>query len=256
MIRETRRHLNLSGLYRPFLALTLLVVVSFPSYTSPSSTDHLKRTSLRSRLRLSCPSISGKLRAWLKRRVIGFVTMALHQYDFLLAVGTIFAFLDAWNIGANDVANSWASSVSSRSITYLQAMLGASVMEFSGALGVGGRVADTIRTKVVDTTAFNDEPALLMLGMVCAVIASASYLTMATRLGMPVSTTDSILGGVLGMGVAALGGDGITWVGYKNGKVDLKQGVVQVRSLIATWNDSTADHPLFERSSWHGSSRP
>ncbi|PWI73638.1 phosphate permease [Purpureocillium lilacinum] len=228
MIRETRRHLNLSGLYRPFLALTLLVVVSFPSYTSPSSTDLLKRTSLRSRLRLSCPSISGKLRAWLKRRVIGFVTMALHQYDFLLAVGTIFAFLDAWNIGANDVANSWASSVSSRSITYLQAMLGASVMEFSGALGVGGRVADTIRTKVVDTTAFNDEPALLMLGMVCAVIASASYLTMATRLGMPVSTTHSILGGVLGMGVAALGGDGITWVGYKNGKVDLKQGVVQV----------------------------
>ncbi|KAJ6439463.1 dimethylaniline monooxygenase [Purpureocillium lavendulum] len=154
--------------------------------------------------------------------------MALHQYDFLLAVGTIFAFLDAWNIGANDVANSWASSVSSRSISYIQAMLGATVMEFSGALGVGGRVADTIRTKVVDTTAFNDQPALLMLGMVCAVIASASYLTMATRLGMPVSTTHSILGGVLGMGVAALGGDGITWVGYKNGKLDLKQGVVQV----------------------------
>ncbi|RBR19860.1 uncharacterized protein FIESC28_05466 [Fusarium coffeatum] len=151
------------------------------------------------------------------------------QYDYLFAVGTIFAFLDAWNIGANDVANSWASSVSSRSLSYLQAMLGASVMEFTGALGVGGRVADTIRTKIVDVEAFNDSPALLMLGMVCAVIASASYLTMATRLGFPVSTTHSILGGVLGMGVGALGGSGITWVGYSDsGAVDIQKGVVQV----------------------------
>jgi len=155
--------------------------------------------------------------------------MSLHQYDYLFAVGTIFAFIDAWNIGANDVANSWASSVSSRSITYLQAMMGASIMEFGGALGVGGRVADTIRTKIVDIKAFDEQPALLMLGMVCAVIASASYLTMATRFGMPVSTTHSILGGVLGMGIGALGGGGVTWVGYKkDGSVDIKQGVVQV----------------------------
>ena len=155
--------------------------------------------------------------------------VAFHQYDYIFAIGTIFAFLDAWNIGANDVANSWASSVSSRSISYLQAMLGASVMEFAGALGVGGRVADTIRTKVVDISSFEDNPALLMLGMVCAVIASSTYLTAATKFGFPVSTTHSILGGVLGMGVAALGGKGITWVGYhKDGSVDITQGVVQV----------------------------
>lgn len=58
--------------------------------------------------------------------------MTLHQYDYLFAIGTIFAFLDAWNIGANDVANSWATSVSSRSVTYMQAMILASVMEFAG----------------------------------------------------------------------------------------------------------------------------
>ena len=92
---------------------------------------------------------------------------------------------------------------------------------------------NTIRTKIIDTAAFDQEPGLLMLGMVCAVIASASYLTMATKLGMPVSTTHSILGGVLGMGVAALGGKGITWVGYKETEdggrvVDITQGVVQV----------------------------
>ena len=66
----------------------------------------------------------------------------LSQYDYLFAVGTVFAFLDAWNIGANDVANSWASSVSSRSITYLQASIGAIIMEVSGSIGVGGRVAE------------------------------------------------------------------------------------------------------------------
>jgi len=60
--------------------------------------------------------------------------MAIHQYDYLFAIGTIFAFLDAWNIGANDVANSFATSVSSRSLTYLQAMGIASVMEVSGRL--------------------------------------------------------------------------------------------------------------------------
>lgn len=58
--------------------------------------------------------------------------MALHQFDYLFAIGTIFAFLDAWNIGANDVANSFATSVSSRSLTYLQAMVIGSVMEFAG----------------------------------------------------------------------------------------------------------------------------
>jgi len=153
----------------------------------------------------------------------------LHQFDYLFAIGTIFAFLDAWNIGANDVANSWASSVSSRSITYFQAMCGAAVLEFAGAVGVGGRVADTIRTKVVDVDAFSEAPQVLMLGMTCAVIASSLYLTMATRLGMPVSTTHSILGGVLGMGVGALGGSGVIWVGYDdNGKVKITKGVVQV----------------------------
>lgn len=61
--------------------------------------------------------------------------MVLQQFDYIFALGTIFAFLDAWNIGANDVANSFATSVSSRSITYLQAMAIASVMEFAGRYG-------------------------------------------------------------------------------------------------------------------------
>ncbi|EGY16466.1 hypothetical protein VD0002_g7048 [Verticillium dahliae] len=153
---------------------------------------------------------------------------ALPQYDYLFAFGTIFAFLDAWNIGANDVANSWATSVASRSISYLYAMCAASVMEFAGAMGVGARVADTIRTKIVDTEQYNDDPAVLMLGMVCAVVASSLYLTFATKVGFPVSTTHSILGGVIGMGVASVGAKNILWVGSGGGTNVISTGVVQV----------------------------
>ena len=61
----------------------------------------------------------------------------LHQFDYIFAIGMIFAFLDAWNIGANDVANSFATSVSSRSLTMKQAMCIASICEFTGAVLVG-----------------------------------------------------------------------------------------------------------------------
>jgi phosphate/sulfate permease len=104
-----------------------------------------------------------------------------------------------------------------------------SILEFAGAVGVGGRVADTIRTKVVSIDAFEDSPALLMLGMVCAVVASSLYLTFATKVGLPVSSTHSILGAVLGMGIGALGGNGVLWVGHhEDGSVDISGGVVQV----------------------------
>lgn len=154
--------------------------------------------------------------------------MVMHQYDYIFAIGTIFAFLDAWNIGANDVANSWANAVASRSVSYIQAMLIASVMEFVGATAVGARVADTIRTKIVDTTLYRDDPAILMLGMTTAVIGSSLFLTLATKLGLPISTTHSILGGVLGMGIATVGADGILWVGKGSGTDKITGGVIQV----------------------------
>ena len=105
----------------------------------------------------------------------------------------LFAFLDAWNIGANDVANSFATSVSSRSLTMKQAMLIATVMEFAGAVLVGSRVADTIRSKILSVSAFEQQPAILMLGMMCALIGSSTWLTVATKIGLPVSTTLVIL---------------------------------------------------------------
>ncbi|KAL2758871.1 hypothetical protein ACRALDRAFT_1061983 [Sodiomyces alcalophilus JCM 7366] len=149
----------------------------------------------------------------------------LHQYDYLLAFGFIFSFLDAWNIGANDVANCWATSVSSRSVSYIQAMTLGAILEFAGSVGVGARVADTIRTKVVMIDHYEDNPAMLMLGMVCAITASSIYLSICTRLGMPVSTTHTIMGGVIGMGVATLGADGVIWADLDKG---INGGVIQV----------------------------
>ncbi|KAH0610629.1 uncharacterized protein H6S33_012156 [Morchella sextelata] len=139
------------------------------------------------------------------------VGQAFPEYDYIFAIAMLFAFLDAWNIGANDVANAFATSVSSRSLTLLQAMLIASVMEFAGALLVGARVADTIRSKIVKVEQFDGQPAVLMLGMLCALVGSATWLTVATSIGLPVSTTHCIVGGVIGMGIATVGADGITW---------------------------------------------
>jgi sodium-dependent phosphate transporter len=65
-----------------------------------------------------------------------------------MAIGTMFALLDAYNIGANDVANSFATSVASKSLPMKQAALAASVMEFAGAVAVGARTADTIKSGV------------------------------------------------------------------------------------------------------------
>lgn len=101
----------------------------------------------------------------------------------------------------------------------------ASVLEFTGSIGVGARVADTIRTKIVDIELFENDPALLMLGMLCAVTASSIYLTICTRIGLPVSTTHSIMGGVIGMGVALVGAENIHWVSESG---DIDSGVVQV----------------------------
>lgn len=104
----------------------------------------------------------------------------------------------------------------------------ASVMEFAGAVGVGARVADTIRTKVVNTALYAGEPGMLMLGMVCAIVASSCYLTFATKIGFPVSTTHSIMGGIIGMGIASVGANGIQWVGTGGGTGVINSGVVQV----------------------------
>lgn len=93
-------------------------------------------------------------------------------------------------------------------------MILAAIMEFLGAVLVGSRVSDTIRNKIVDIAVFKNEPAVLMLTMTTALIGSSTWLTIATSIGMPVSTTHSIVGAVIGASIAAKGAENIIW-GWK-----------------------------------------
>lgn len=92
-----------------------------------------------------------------------------------------------------------------------QALAIASVMEFSGSVAVGSRVAETIRTKIIDPNLYHDHPGVLLLVMMCAIIGSSIFLTIATHNGLPVSTTHSIIGGLVGAGVASVGIKNVNW---------------------------------------------
>lgn len=142
---------------------------------------------------------------------VTMVERALPEYDYIFAFGLIFAFLDAWNIGANDVANSFATSVSSRSLTMMQAMAIATVCEFVGAVLAGARVSGTIKNGIISTSEYESNPSVLMLGMLCALVGSSLWLTLATKIGLPVSTTHSIIGGIIGVAFATIGSNGIDW---------------------------------------------
>lgn len=149
--------------------------------------------------------------------------MTLQQFDYIFAITMMFAFLDAFNIGANDVSNSFASSISSRSLKYWQAMILAGICEFLGAVLAGSRVSGTIKNDIISATPYLEDPAVLMLTMSCALVGSAIWLTIATSCGMPVSTTHSIVGGTIGAGIAAGGRGSVKW------------GWGGVSQIIASW---------------------
>ena len=135
-----------------------------------------------------------------------------HEYDYLFVFSLIGAFINAWGIGANDVANSFATSVSSKSLTFRQAMVAAALCEFLGAVLVGARVASTIKNGIISLDVFEENPAVILLGFTCAIIGSTTWLTFATLNAMPVSTTHTTVGSVIGIGIAAAGnGSGVKW---------------------------------------------
>jgi PiT family inorganic phosphate transporter len=117
----------------------------------------------------------------------------------------------AWSIGANDVSNAMATAVGARAITYKQAALIAGVLIFFGAVLVGPHVAETIKGKIVNTTVIND-PYILLLGFVSSLLAAAIWSTLATWKEMPISTTHSIIGALVGFGIVAGGLSSINWM--------------------------------------------
>jgi len=129
----------------------------------------------------------------------------------ILTVASLGGLYMAWTIGANDVANAMGTSVGSGALTLRGAIIVAAIFEFGGAMLVGGSVTDTIRKGIVDLGAVSSDPMVVALGMTCCLIAAALWLNLATFAGWPVSTTHSIVGAVVGFGVAAGGMRAVDW---------------------------------------------
>ncbi|THX48498.1 sodium/phosphate symporter [Aureobasidium pullulans] len=141
----------------------------------------------------------------------------LDQYTYVFAIGTFFALLDAYNNGANDVANAWATSVSSRSVSYRQAMILGTIFEMLGAITVGARTAETIKNGIIPSSAFRGDAGVQMLAFTCALAAASSWVMWCTRHSAHVSSTYSLVSAVAGVGVATVGASQVQW-GWNNGK--------------------------------------
>ncbi|MCD6118272.1 inorganic phosphate transporter [bacterium] len=128
----------------------------------------------------------------------------------ILSAVVIVGFYMAWNIGANDVANAMGTSVGSKAITFTQAVILAGIFELLGAILVGGNVTRTISKGIISLDATSDV-SVFIIGMLSALLASAIWLNVASRLGLPVSTTHSIVGAVMGFGIVAYGFGAVNW---------------------------------------------
>lgn len=151
---------------------------------------------------------------------------------FVLIIGYVFGFYMAWNIGANDVANAMASAVGAKAITIRQAIFIAGILNIVGAIFIGSHVTDTIRKGIVSTDILTD-PHMAMIGALAALLASSLWVSFATWKSLPVSTTHSIVGAMVGFGIMAGGFSVINW--GKLGGVALSWVVSPIFSLIIAY---------------------
>ncbi|MDH3348798.1 MAG: inorganic phosphate transporter [Desulfobulbaceae bacterium] len=138
---------------------------------------------------------------------------------FIIGLTAVLGLYMAWNIGANDVANSMADAVGSKAITIRNAVIAAGICEFAGAVLVGSQVTNTVRKGIVDPSILaslpgmtpEDAAVILVLGMSAALLSAAFWLNISTLYGLPVSTTHSIVGAVAGFGIVAAGWQAVNW---------------------------------------------
>ncbi len=150
-----------------------------------------------------------------------FFMVAVLSYSFLstggipnnmfLAIAALFGAYMAMNIGANDVANNVGPAVGSKALTMGGAIVIAAVFEASGALIAGGDVVNTIKKGIIDIDAFGGNTDSFIWAMMAALLSAALWLNFATMAKAPVSTTHSIVGGVMGAGIAAAGFSIVAW---------------------------------------------
>lgn len=125
--------------------------------------------------------------------------MMLDEYTWIFVAGIVLCLISAFGLGANDVANSFGTSVGAKSITIVQAVIIAGICNFSGAVLMGAHVTGTVRGGIADSSTFQDEPEILMFGMLCVLAATGLFLILSCYLELPVSSTHSVIGGIIGM---------------------------------------------------------
>ncbi|NKB38178.1 MAG: phosphate permease [Gammaproteobacteria bacterium] len=135
----------------------------------------------------------------------------MENTTLLLTLAATFGLFMAWGIGANDVANAMATSVGSKAIKLRTAVIIAAIFEFAGAYLAGGEVTSTIRKGMVDASLLSGTPELLVYGMLSALLAAGVWLLIATRFGLPVSTTHSIVGAIVGFAAVGIGIEAVKW---------------------------------------------
>jgi len=150
-----------------------------------------------------------------------FFMVAVLTYSFLstggipnnmfLAIAALFGAYMAMNIGANDVANNVGPAVGSKALTMGGAIVIAAIFEAGGAFIAGGDVIKTIKKGIIDIDAFGGNVDPFIWAMMAALLAAALWLNFATMMKAPVSTTHSIVGGVMGAGIAASGFSIVAW---------------------------------------------
>jgi len=133
--------------------------------------------------------------------VWGYDYIPSHHF-LLFTIATLFGLFMAFNIGGNDVANSFGTSVGAKTITLKQALIIAAIFELSGAIFAGGEVTKTIRKGIVQMPVNDLDPMLFVAVMLAALLSAGLWLLLASKRGLPVSTTHSIVGGIVGGSIA------------------------------------------------------
>lgn len=128
-----------------------------------------------------------------------------------VALACIIGFLMTWGVGANDLANIMSTTMGSKAVTVRQAMLIAIIFEFAGAVLGGTDVTNTIRAGIINVSALDHSPELFIHGMLAVLLAGTTWMLLASFLGLPVSITNAIVGGLVGFGAIVLGIHAIYW---------------------------------------------
>lgn len=155
-------------------------------------------------------------------------------YTWIVVCGGIAAGAMAWGIGANDLANAFGTTYGAGVLTQKQIAILASVCEFGGAFALGSQVTKTIAGNITSIDHFIAQPYVFMYGMLSALVAATSWTYLATYLELAVSTTHSIIGGIMGFALVSGGGHAITWV-KSSSEFPYMTGVIPV---VVSWFSS------------------